>query len=80
MIEQATYLRRREAAAELRRLGIPITEKTLATKATRGGGPQFFHFGRAVLYRRNDLLAWAEGRLSAPAASTAEADLNRHAA
>ncbi len=77
MSEQKQYLRRREAAVELSRSGFPITEKTLATKATRGGGPPFCRFGRAVLYARDDLLAWAQNRLSPAAASTAEHDLNR---
>src|SRR3954471_19185238 len=46
--------------------------KTLATKAVRGDGPTYRVFGRTVLYRWADALAWAEGRLSAPRRSTSE--------
>ncbi len=52
--------------------GFPVSAKTLATMATRGGGPPFHKFGRAVLYRWGDALAWAEARLSAPRRTTSE--------
>jgi hypothetical protein len=65
----------RVAAAEaLTTAGFPVSSATLATKATRGGGPPFRRFGRVPLYRWGDLLAWAESRLSAPMHSTSEAD------
>ena len=65
----------RDAVAEaLRAAGFPVRAKTLATKATRGGGPLFRSFGRRPLYRWADALAWAEGRLSAPRANTSEAE------
>jgi hypothetical protein len=65
----------RVAAAEaLTTAGFPVSSATLATKATRGGGPPFQRFGRVPLYRWGDLLAWAESRLSAPMQSTSEAD------
>ena len=42
-------LTRREAAAFLRGQGFPVAEATLATKATRGGGPAYSLFsGRAL--------------------------------
>ena len=50
-------LTRQQAAQALGVHGYPVTAKTLATKATRGGGPIFRHFGARVLYRRSDLIA-----------------------
>jgi hypothetical protein len=47
---------------------------TLATRASRGGGPAYRRYGTRVVYRWGDLLAWAEARLSAPMHSTSEAD------
>jgi hypothetical protein len=46
-----TLLRRRQTAAALTAAGYPVAEKTLATKAVRGGGPIYRVFGRTVLYR-----------------------------
>jgi len=57
-------LRRRETATALTAAGYPVSDKTLATKATRGNGPPYRTFGRTVLYRWGDALAWAEARLS----------------
>lgn len=54
--------------------GVPCASATLATLATRGGGPPFRKFGNRALYRRSELLAWAFGKLSAPRGSTSEAD------
>ena len=73
----ATRLRRKATAEALTEAGFPTAEKTLATKAVRGGGPPYQTYGRTVLYRWGDALAWAEGRLSAPRCSTAEADAQR---
>ena len=69
-----TLLGRREAAAALTAAGYPISAATLATKATRGGGPVYQTFGPRVLYRWCDALAWAQSRLSAPRSSTSEID------
>lgn len=67
-------LRRKETADALTDAGYPVSDKTLATKATRGGGPPFRKFGsRCVLYRWGDALAWAESQTSAPRSSTSEA-------
>ncbi len=74
---QKVLLRRKAAAEALTEAGYPISEKTLATKAVRGGGPPYQKFGRTVLYRWADTLAWAEGRLSSPRCSTSEADAYR---
>lgn len=62
------------AAEFLRAHGYPVAAGTLATKATRGGGPSFKKFGNTALYEEEALLAWAEGRLSAPRRSTSETD------
>jgi hypothetical protein len=67
-------LRRSAVAAALNAAGYPTTDKTLATKATRGGGPPYRLFGRIPLYRWGDALAWAESRTSLPRQSTSEAD------
>jgi hypothetical protein len=69
-----TLLRRTPLANALADAGYPIRPATLATKATRGGGPPFHKFGRIPLYRWGDALAWAESLLSGPHSSTSEAD------
>lgn len=68
-------LTRKAAAAVLNAAGYPVAEKTLATKATRGGGPPFAKFGPRALYRWSDALRWAQSRLGPPIGSTSEADL-----
>jgi hypothetical protein len=74
-----TLLRRKATAEALTALGFPCSDKTLATKATRGGGPPYRSFGRIPLYRWGDALAWAQSRLSAPRGSTSEADAQQAA-
>jgi hypothetical protein len=74
-IDPATMLTRRAAAAALNAAGYPVAETTLATKATRGGGPPFCKFGPRALYKWADLITWAEARLSEPRRSTSEADV-----
>ena len=74
-------LRRRRTAQVLTEAGYPTAESTLATKATRGGGPPYRSYGRAALYRWGDALAWAQSRMSPLRASTSESDARRrHAA
>ena len=51
-----TLLRRRPSADGLTEAGYPISEKTLATMASRGGGPPFHLFGRYSLYWWGDLI------------------------
>jgi hypothetical protein len=72
-------LRRKATAEALTARGYPCSDKTLATKATRGGGPPYRLFGRIPLYRWAEALAWAEGRLSGPQGSTSETDRKRAA-
>jgi hypothetical protein len=68
-------LPRDQTAAALTEAGYPVKAKTLATMATRGGGPPFLHFGARVLYKWSDVIGWAEARLSQPRRSTSEADV-----
>jgi hypothetical protein len=72
-------LRREPTAEALTAIGYPIRAKTLATKATRGGGPPFRKFGPWPLYRWGDALAWAQSRLEAPRCTTSEASPSRGA-
>jgi hypothetical protein len=67
-------LTRERTAEALTEAGFPVKARTLATKATRGGGPPYRKFGLRVLYRWSDALAWAEGRLTATCCSTSEKD------
>jgi hypothetical protein len=67
-------LTRNATAAALTEAGFPIKSTTLATKATRGGGPPFQRFGSRPLYRWADALRWAESRLSPMISSTSELD------
>ena len=68
-------LTRPKTADALSEAGFPVKEATLATKATRGGGPPYQKFGARALYRWGDALLWAKGRLSAPRCSTSEGDV-----
>ncbi len=64
----------RDAAAALTEVGFPVATATLATKATRGGGPPFQKFGTRPLYVWRDALAWAQLRLGPVVNSTSELD------
>lgn len=66
------YLSRPEAAAFLTEHGFPISKNTLQKMATTGGGPTYRIFGHRALYTPDDLIAWAEAKLSAPRISTSE--------
>jgi len=65
-------LTRAATAAALTDTGFPVSPATLATQATRGGGPPYQLFGRIPLYRWGNSLAWAEDKLSPPRRSTSE--------
>jgi hypothetical protein len=69
------FLSRTEAASFLTKRGYPIAGQTLATQASRGGGPEYVKWGGRVLYRPETLLDWAEKRLTKARASTSEADV-----
>ena len=66
--------RRREAAAYVReKHNVPCSEATLATLASRGGGPCYCLFGRIPIYSEEGRDAWVEARMGAPVRSTSEA-------
>jgi hypothetical protein len=67
-------LGRREGAGALSEAGYRTAPATLATLASRGGGPVYQRYGSRAVYRWGDLLDWARSRLSAPMRSTSEAD------
>jgi hypothetical protein len=67
-------LTRVQTAKALTEAGFPTAPATLATKASRGGGPPYQLFGQRVLYQWSTALAWARSRLSEPRCSSAEGD------
>lgn len=48
---------------------------TMEALATKGGGPKYMRIGRRALYRKSDVVAWAEqsGRVVENTAQLAEA-------
>jgi hypothetical protein len=68
-------LTRSQTAAALTEAGFPTSPATLATKATRGGGPEFQLWGRIPLYRWRNSLKWAHSRLSKPVHATSELEV-----
>jgi hypothetical protein len=73
-IDPETMLLRSDAAAALTKAGYPTAPATLATLASRGGGPVYRRYGSRAIYRWGDLREWAQSRLGAPMRSTSEAD------
>jgi len=67
-----TLLTRRATAAALTAAGFSVSAATLATRATRCGGPRYRHFGRRPLYQWGDAVSWANDRLAAPLNNTSE--------
>jgi len=67
-------LTRDHTATALTEAGFPISPATLATKASRGGGPPYQLFGPRVVYRWGSSLDWARSRLSKPRSSSCEGD------
>ena len=53
-------------------MGFPTKPSTLATKATRGGGPPYELWGKKPIYTWGTSLAWAKSRLSAPRTNSSE--------
>ncbi len=68
-----SYMLRPEAAEFLTDRGFPTAKNTLQKYATTGGGPVYRIFGNRALYTPEDLLDWADAKLSAPRRSTSEA-------
>jgi hypothetical protein len=73
-LDPDALLLRKQTAEALTSAGYPTASATLATMATRGGGPPYRLFGRRAVYRLGDALDWAQSRLNAPRRSTSEAD------
>jgi hypothetical protein len=71
-LDPDVLLNREDTARALSEHGFPTAASTLATKATRGGGPPYRLFGRKPLYKWGDALKWAQSRLSEPASSSSE--------
>jgi hypothetical protein len=76
-INPETLLTRDALAEALTEAGFPVSRATLATKATRGGGPPFRKFGSRPLYPWRSGLEWAQSKLGPEVASTAELDATR---
>ena len=64
------YLSSAAASELLTNNGYPVAKNTLQKYATVGGGPKYRRFGNRVLYTQDDLIAWAESKMSAPMTST----------
>lgn len=61
------YLTKKQAAEFLtNELGLPTSDKTLSKLITCGGSPVYQKFGARVLYTRENLIEWANTKLSKP--------------
>lgn len=69
-MENKPFHTRDEAAQYLTEEGYPTTKGQLAKRACIGGGPIYQIYGNKALYTSNNLLQWAQSRLSAPRSST----------
>jgi len=72
-------LSRHEASRFLTEKGFKTSMSSLNRFAWSGDGPVFRKYGRMALYAPDDLIRWAEGRLSRPVKSTTEFDDQRRA-
>jgi hypothetical protein len=57
-----TRLNRTAASVALKAKGFGVSRATLASLASRGGGPRYQRFMGQVTYQWGDLLRWAESR------------------
>lgn len=67
MEAQRKRLSRRDIAKTLTEQGYPISPATLASMATRGGGPRYVKFNGRALYDLDEALRWAEARTNVAA-------------
>ena len=74
-----TRLTRKAVTAALSAAGFRISPTTLATMASRGGGPPYELWGSLATYLWGPSLDWAKNRLSTPRSNTAAADLEAEA-
>jgi hypothetical protein len=73
-IDPDCLLTRVAVADALKQAGYPIAAKTLATMATRGGGPPYRKWSKIALYTWGEALKWAQARLSGPRPNTSACD------
>ena len=66
------FLTRQEAADFLTEHGVKTARSTLAKLFCAGGGPACHHIGSRPVYSPDDLLQWAQSRMSAPRKSSSE--------
>jgi hypothetical protein len=71
-LDPSALLTREQVAVQLTSSGYPTKAKTLATKATRGGGPPYRTYSGRALYRWGDALEWAKSQLGPIVRSTSE--------
>ena len=65
------YINREEAALYLTNtLGLEVSKNTLQKRVTVGGGPAYSRFGKRAVYTTQDLIEWAERKLSKPRLSS----------
>jgi hypothetical protein len=67
-------LTRPQLAKALTAEGFVTSTGTLATKASRGGGPPYVRYGKYALYDWDAALAWAQARCVPMGCSTSERD------
>jgi hypothetical protein len=70
-----TLLTREQTARALTAAGFPVAAATLATLASRGGGPGFRSFGARRLYEWRTAWEWARAKLGPLQRSTSESDV-----
>lgn len=69
------FVDRKTAALMLSAVGLQTSPATLATLASRGGGPPYRRYGRRVVYVWSDLLAWANARVSTVRCNTSQSSV-----
>ncbi len=52
---------------------IGVSDATMRFWRSNGTGPRYYRAGKLIRYRKSDLDAWIEARLSAPVASAERA-------
>ena len=70
---------RKHIAQALNDCGFPTSEKTLATKACRGGGPPYQLYGKIAIYTWSKTVDWVLTELSKPARNASEHKSHRAA-
>ena len=75
-LRRDALLTRQALAEALTAVGFKTSAATLATQATRGGGPPYRVWGgKRPLYAWGEALDWAHGRLSKPVHTTSELEV-----